>query len=199
MKEMNPIRCNVATLVCMIFASLFLFGYVILCSGIAILVSVHFYIHCICPTSLTFRARYFNEDELQRRAIHIVADIVNSHNETRCRNNFRVDRTRFLRLCEILQNDIEETPSMPISVQVAIYLHWIANAATLRQQRETFQREMHFLFPQLISSVLYNLIRYSSCSSVQSILAFCLLLFFGVLVAAFLFRVGSEDDWFLED
>lgn len=136
---MNPIRCNVATLVCMIFASLFLFGYVILCSGIAILVSVHFYIHCICPTSLTFRARYFNEDELQRRAIHIVADIVNSHNETRCRNNFRVDRTRFLRLCEILQNDIEETPSMPISVQVAIYLHWIANAATLRQQRETFK------------------------------------------------------------
>ncbi len=119
--------------VCVALAILILF----IGSYIVVLMSVVFILHLSKESEQP--TPYFSEDDLIRRASHLVHDIVYSDNPHRCHDCYRMNKDSFIRLCQLIEQSVEETGNLSVEVQLAIYLDWISHYPTLRKQHEMFK------------------------------------------------------------
>jgi hypothetical protein len=84
------------------------------------------------------RERYFSREERSIDIQQNVLTILNSRNSSRCIEYFRMDSRLFMKLCSILRPDVVVSRKLPLIVQVAIYLDWVANYSTVRKQKHIF-------------------------------------------------------------
>ncbi len=84
---------------------------------------------------------FFSPRELSLSTAELVQCMLDSGSEYRCIENFRMSRDMFLFLCSLLEPCLKKrvTKKLPVIVQVAIFLDWIAYAHTLREQKEKFK------------------------------------------------------------
>ena len=75
------------------------------------------------------------------RGLRFVNEILNSQHPERCLDRFRMSAAGFLKLESLLRTnpELKETHRMPLRLQLAIYLDWIAHGRTYRDQIEIFQ------------------------------------------------------------
>lgn len=82
---------------------------------------------------------YFERSDLRLTPEEKVRNEIFSRNPYRCYEAYRMDEPLISKLCELLRGEVHETPTLPLIVQVAIYLDWIAHYPSIRVQKSTFK------------------------------------------------------------
>ena len=82
---------------------------------------------------------YFNFFDRRDEVSDRIWGIINGENPYRCHDLYRMDGYLFRKLMDTLKDYVPITRKLPLHIQVAIYLDWIAHYPTLRVQKSNFK------------------------------------------------------------